>query len=74
MSLKKYVIIYSRLDYLIKNHATGKPKELSRKLGVSQRQTANYIKDMRDLGHIIEYSSSLNSYIFKGKDNDLESF
>jgi predicted transcriptional regulator len=64
MSLKKYVEIYQRLHLLIERQATGTPAELAIKMGVSQRQTANYVRDLRDLGDRIEFNPSVQSYVF----------
>jgi len=65
MSLKKYVIVYNKLVYLIKKQSTGTPDELSRKFHVSKRQAQNYIRDLNDLGFKVKWSHSLRSYYFK---------
>lgn len=67
MSLKKYVLIFNRIDNLIKIQATGTPDEMAFKLGVSKRQLFNYLKDMKDLGYEIEYSPIINSYYYLDK-------
>ena len=64
MSLKKYILIYYRLDDLIKQHSTGCPDELAEKLNLSKRQVFNYLKDIRELGFKIEYSVVYNSYVY----------
>lgn len=45
--------------------ATGTPQEFALKLGVSERQLFNYLKDLRDLGYEFQYSSILGSYYFQ---------
>ena len=67
MSIRKYVIIYHKLECLIKNEATGDLKSLAKTFNVSERQAANYIRDFRGLGNSIFFSKHLNSYIFDEK-------
>jgi hypothetical protein len=65
MSLKKYVLLYHRLEQLIKMEATGNPNELAEKLDISTRQLFNYLSDLKELGLPITFNSQKNSYVFQ---------
>jgi biotin operon repressor len=68
MSLKKYVIIFNRINNLIEKQSTGRPEEMASKLGISKRQLFNYLKDLKELGYEIEYSPVIESYFYLAKD------
>jgi len=46
----KYINRLKAIDQLIKLKATGSPKELADKLGISERQIYKYISDLKELG------------------------
>jgi predicted DNA-binding transcriptional regulator YafY len=54
-----------RIDNLINRQATGNAKELSDKLGVSERSIYNYLNLMKNFGAPIYYSISRHSYFYK---------
>ena len=49
---------------LIKNDATGTPKELAVKLGVCESQLYNILEDLKIKGFPIEYSKNLKRYVY----------
>jgi predicted DNA-binding transcriptional regulator YafY len=53
-----------RIDQLIRLRSTGTPKELSKKLCISERLVYNYILKMKTLGAPIEYCHESQSYIY----------
>lgn len=60
----KYINRLKRIDRLIKLHITGSPKELAEKLEISERQVYRYLDNLRELGAIIEFNKSQNSYVY----------
>lgn len=68
MGLKKSLDRVEYLDYLIRRKSTGTPKELAKKLGISERWLYELLKELRhDLGCPIKYSRSRRSYVYKKK-------
>ena len=80
MDLIKKLRLIERFDTLIRRKATGSPKELSQKIGISERQIYNIINEMRDMGAPIDFCSIKRSYYYQkevtfvvgflGKDNE----
>ena len=70
MSAIKYINKILRINTLVKLRATGSPRELADKLGISERSVYEYISNMKELGAPIAFSYSHNSYIYY-KDGDL---
>jgi DNA-binding Lrp family transcriptional regulator len=64
MSSMKYIRKILRINRLIKLRATGSPRELADKLGISERSVYEYISNMKELGAPIAFSYSHNSYIY----------
>jgi predicted DNA-binding transcriptional regulator YafY len=62
---KHYFNKLERLDQLIRTKATGTPKRLSKKIGVSERTVYKYIQILEDLGAPITYCKSRESYIYE---------
>jgi predicted DNA-binding transcriptional regulator YafY len=60
----RFINIILRINRLVKLKATGSPRELACKLGISERTVYEYIRDMKELGAPIAYSYSHNSYIY----------
>ena len=54
----------TRIDKLIKHKATGTPKELSEKIGISKRQVHNDLSKMKALGAPIKYCELSRSYVY----------
>jgi predicted DNA-binding transcriptional regulator YafY len=65
MILSKYLSRLQRLDQLIRQNQTGTPKELARKMGISERQAYNCIDDMKELGLPISYDRYRQSYFYE---------
>ncbi|MGW8122725.1 hypothetical protein ACV07N_08690 [Roseivirga echinicomitans] len=54
-----------RIHELIRRKATGSPKELASRLGISERQLYNLLDLMKQLGAPIVYSITLCSYHYE---------
>ncbi len=55
-----------RIDKLINMRATGTPKQLAAKMGISERHLYNYLNIMKnDLDIPIKYNKLSQSYIYK---------
>jgi hypothetical protein len=64
MVAMKFINKILRINTLVKLRATGNPRELACKLGISERSVYEYIHDMKELGAPIAFSYSHNSYIY----------
>ena len=64
MPAVKFINKILRINTLVKLRATGSPRELACKLGISERSVYEYIHDMKELGAPIAFSYSYNSYIY----------
>ncbi len=58
---------FLRLDQLIRLKATGTPKELAKKIGVSESALYEYINEMKEMEAPIKYDKRRNSYCYKEK-------
>jgi len=68
MGLKRSLDRIEYLDYLIKRKCTGTPKELAKKLGISERWLYELLNELRyDLGCPIRYSKTKRSYVYTRK-------
>jgi hypothetical protein len=54
------------VDQLIRMRATGAPKDLARRLEVSERTVYNIMENLRDLGIDLYYCEARRSYCYKG--------
>ena len=65
MSGLKFVKRFERIEMLIKLRNTGNPRELSNKLGVSERSVYRIINDFKLYNpNDIQYSKYYKSYVF----------
>jgi len=64
MPAMKYISRILRINALVKLRATGSPRELAGKLGISERRVYEYINNMKELGAPIAFSYYYNSYIY----------
>lgn len=64
MPLQKYIDRLERLHLLIKRKSTGTVDELADKIGLSRRQTLEYISDMKELGAPIQFCKYRNTYFY----------
>ena len=67
MNIFQDLYLLQRLDYLIRTHATGSPKDLARRLELSERQIFRLIQKMKDIGFPIAYSKSQQYYYYDGE-------
>jgi biotin operon repressor len=71
MAFADYIQRIVRLDKLIQMKATGSPKELANKMGVSERSVYDDIKQLKtDFGCPIAYSRIRKSYYYT-KDGEI---
>ncbi|GAO41950.1 helix-turn-helix domain-containing protein [Flavihumibacter petaseus] len=54
-----------RLDFLIRTKSTGTPKQLAKKLAISERTLYIYIAFLKQLGAVIRYCRSRNCYYYE---------
>ena len=55
------------VDYLISARKTGKPAELAKRIGISERALYNFLDTMRALGADIGYCKYSNTYFYREK-------
>jgi hypothetical protein len=67
MSLLKYIERVRHMDELIRRGATGNASEFARKLKISESQLFLDLKELKELGAPIEYSSIRRSYFYTDK-------
>jgi predicted DNA-binding transcriptional regulator YafY len=67
MSLLKYLERLKRIDDLIRRKVTGSPNEFAIKLEISRSQLLNDLKELKELGAPISYSSTYRSYYYTQK-------
>lgn len=61
----KRITIIKYLDQLIREEKTGTAQELGNKLGLSKKQTYNYINELKDLGIAISYSKTRKTFYYQ---------
>lgn len=64
MLFEKYAQRIEYLHNLILRESTGRPGELARKLGISERMLYRYLEALRDVGHQIEFCQHKKSYVY----------
>ncbi|MEO6838807.1 MAG: hypothetical protein ABI261_07305 [Ginsengibacter sp.] len=62
MSLRKNLERVKHIDSLIRIKATGNPKELANKVGISRSMLFEFINEMKEEGFPIAFSKKTNSY------------
>lgn len=66
MALHSYLNRIQRLDALIRQKRTGSPKELARKLGISERWLYNFLDEIKsELDCPIRYNRMKRSYVYE---------
>ena len=60
----KYLDRLKRINKLTKTKTTGNPKELARKLGISESHLYRYIEEIKEMGVPINYCRYANSYYY----------
>ncbi len=71
MKLVDYLNRIRQLDSLIRLRCTGAPRDLSEKLGVSEKTVYRCLADLKELGAPITYSRRDESYVYEEKDYTL---
>ena len=64
MSVQKYIDRILYIDSLIRIKATGPTKLLAKKISLSERQTLEFLKEMKELGCPIKFCRKRNSYYY----------
>lgn len=62
MKIYEYQERMNRIRSLAKRNATGTPKELANKIGISERTLFRLVKQIKHQGVSIEYSRKTNTY------------
>ncbi|MBI9063810.1 MAG: HTH domain-containing protein [Marinilabiliaceae bacterium] len=62
--LTKTIQLMERIDYLVKQRATGSPQELANRLSVSKASLHRVLEVMKELGAPIEYNIIHKSYVY----------
>ncbi len=62
MKLIEQLRLLERLDQLIRLKATGTPKQLARRIQMSERKLYRLIQELKDLGFPIEYCKACQCY------------
>jgi len=65
MAITTYLERLQRIDQLIRLKATGTPRELANKLGVSKRTVYEYIQTLKDMDAPICYCKVSRSYVYE---------
>lgn len=66
MALYNYVNRIERMDTLIRRKSTGSPKELAKKLNISERWLYIFLDELRtELGCPIRYDRRKRSYVYE---------
>lgn len=67
MTFIEKIRLIERLDGLIQGRATGSPKQLSEKLGISERCKYDIINLMKNMGAPINYCNVSTRYYYEGE-------
>jgi predicted DNA-binding transcriptional regulator YafY len=67
MPIIKYLDRIKQMHRLIKQRATGTPQQLAQKLGLSERQTYEYIREIRDMGIPLAFDNFNKTYYYNGE-------
>ena len=65
MDIYKYFNRVQQLHTLLKSKATGTPRELAKKLKLSERQTLQYVRELKDSGIPIAFCKHKKSYYYE---------
>ncbi|CAN5411260.1 hypothetical protein BH10BAC1_BH10BAC1_13150 [soil metagenome] len=62
MTFKEYQKKINRIQDLAKRNATGTPKDLAKRINVSERTLYRLVQNIKDQGVPLEYCRKLNAY------------
>ena len=65
MDIYKYFNRVQQLHTLLKRKATGTPRDLAKKLKLSERQTLEYVRELKDLGIPIAFCKHEKTYYYE---------
>ncbi|MGC9344151.1 MAG: HTH domain-containing protein [Bacteroidales bacterium] len=65
MQLRKNIDLLAYLDFLIRNHTTGSPGVLAKKLGVSKRSVHYYLAEIKEMGAPVKWNPIEETYIYE---------
>ena len=65
MDIYKYFNRVQQLHTLLKRKATGTPRELAKKLKLFERQTLEYVRELKDLGIPIAFCKHQKTYYYE---------
>ena len=72
MEILAYIEQLKYLDWKIRQQATGTPKQLAKKMGVSVATVHRRIYELKELGAPIKYSKRLQYYIYNDENFTLK--
>ncbi|PCI33330.1 MAG: hypothetical protein COB60_07875 [Flavobacteriaceae bacterium] len=67
MRILKKILILEHLHKLVQMGYKGSAKDYAHRVNISRSSLFNYIDELKGMGTQIEYSSSLNSFIYLNK-------
>lgn len=68
--VNKFLETYNKLqelNRLIEAEQTGTPKELSKKINITERQLQKYLEILKELKHPVKYARKRKTYYFPGE-------
>ncbi len=65
MQLLKKLQLFDRLHHLIRTSSTGTPKELARRISLSERQLYRLIEELKDMGLPVVYCREKHCYHYE---------
>ncbi len=74
MHLQKYIGRIHHLDALIRTKATGNPKQLAKKMSLSERAVLQYIRMLKEMGCPVKFCRKRNSYYYEKEGKVIISF
>jgi len=63
--LIKQISLIERIDQLVRMHATGRPKQLSERLNISEATLFRIIDAMKELNAPLHYDFAVGSYVYE---------
>jgi DNA-binding IclR family transcriptional regulator len=65
MNILTDIFFFQRIDNLIRSHATGTPKVLAKKLGISECSTYRLLESLKSQGFPITYDKEKKTYYYE---------
>ncbi|MFO7657378.1 MAG: HTH domain-containing protein [Bacteroidales bacterium] len=67
MTISKALNVIKYIDHCIKNQTRNKAADMAEKLGISERQVFNYLKEMKTEGFPIAYCRKTHKFYYTEK-------